>query len=83
MDFSKPPRAPGTRTRPPNIELPIVEDDETGPGSEFRIEDNILPESPGRAHDVPSPMSVQAPGLSLASQLHWRTSMRPDRPSES
>ena len=82
MDFSKPLKAPGTRAYPPGIELPGVED-ETGAGSDFFVWDNILPESAGHAHDVPSPMSVQAPGLSLADRLHWRSSRQQMRPSGS
>ena len=74
MDFSKPANAPATRHRPPDYEAPRLDDNETGPGSDFWVWDSILPESPGKAHDVPSPLSVQAPGLSLAARLHWRTS---------
>jgi hypothetical protein len=56
--------------------VPGIEDDETGAGSDFFVWDNVLPESAGQAHNVPSPMSVQAPGIdlgtSLASKLRWR-----------
>ena len=54
--------------------VPGVED-ETGAGSDFFVWDNILPESAGQAHNVPSPMSIQAPGIdtsiTLVSKLHW------------
>jgi hypothetical protein len=60
---------------PREAPVPGVED-ETGAGSDFYVWDNILPESAGQAHNMPSPMSVIAPGietsLSLASRLHWR-----------
>lgn len=77
MDFSKQIRSPGTLTRPPPVDLPGVDDNGSVPGSEFRIQDNILPPSPGKAHDVANPMTVQAPGImagtSLAARLCWRT----------
>lgn len=78
MDFAKPSKAPGTRHRPPDYEAPGVNDLETGPGADFRIEDNILPDSPGKASNVSSPMDITNLGpdstLSLAARLHWRTS---------
>lgn len=76
MDFSKPIRAPGTLTRTPNLDIPGLDDADSGAGSDFRIEDNILPESAGKAHNVPNPMSIIGPGAampSLASKLCWRT----------
>ena len=76
MDFNKPAGRLGPHVFPERYEHPLdYEDDETGAGSDFYIWDNILPDSPGSAHSVPNPMSVQAPGIdtsvSLASRLHW------------
>jgi hypothetical protein len=76
MDFNKPIKAPGTRTRPPRLDIPGVDDADSGAGA-FWVWDNILPESPGSAKNTPNPMTVQAPGIdtstSLASKLCWRT----------
>ncbi len=77
MDFNKPAGRLGPRVFPERYEHPLdYEDDETGAGSDFYIWDNILPDSPGCAHNVSNPMSVQAPGIdtgtSLATRLHWR-----------
>ena len=76
VDFSKPVTAPGTRAYPPDVELPGVEDDETGAGSDFWVWDCVLPDSAGQTHNVPTPMDITNPGLaigtSLAAQLHWR-----------
>ena len=77
MDFNKPAGRLGPPVFPERYEHPLdYEDDETGAGSDFFVWDIILPDSPGSAHNVPNPMSVQAPGietgLSLAARLHWR-----------
>jgi len=75
MEFDWSPR-PMEPMFPDEALVPGVEDDETGAGSDFFVWDNILPESAGQAHNVPSPMSVVGPGsgvsISLASRLHWR-----------
>jgi hypothetical protein len=73
MDFSKPIKSPGTRTRPPHPDIPGVDDADGFAGSDFWVWKNILPESAGKAHNVPNPMSVIGPGtgVSLASRLHW------------
>jgi hypothetical protein len=76
MDFSKPIRSPGTRARPPPLDIPGGEDADGAAGSDFWVWKNILPESPGKANNVSNPMSVVGPGVgagtSLASKLHWR-----------
>jgi hypothetical protein len=75
VDFSKPVKAPGTRACPPDIELPRVGDEDTGAGSDFFVWKNVLPDSPGKAHNVSSPMDITNPaigtGVSLAARLHW------------
>jgi len=74
MDFDWSPR-PMAPMFPNEALVPGIED-ETGAGSDFYVWDNVLPESAGQAHNVPSPMSVIGPGidtsLSLASRLQWR-----------
>jgi hypothetical protein len=76
MDFDNPAGRLGPSVFPERYEHPLdYEDDGTGAGSDFYVWDIILPDSPGSAHNTPSPMSVQAPGIdtgtSLASRLNW------------
>ncbi|MBW2232980.1 MAG: hypothetical protein JRH17_21550, partial [Deltaproteobacteria bacterium] len=54
MEFDWSPR-PMEPMFPDEALVPGVEDDETGAGSDFFVWDNILPESAGQAHNVPSP----------------------------
>ena len=77
MDFQKPAGRLGPLVFPERYGYPLdYEDDETGAGSDFFVWDIILPDSPGSAHNVPNPMSVQGPGIdtgtSLAARLNWR-----------